>query len=67
MYIKKLKMNIFNMLCLKHVYVYVKNASVWSMMNMGLSMYKSQCIELWLLCIRCAHMYSYTHFEWSDE
>ena len=35
-------------------------ASVWNMMNEGVSMFRSQAYEWWL-CERSAHMHSLTH------
>ena len=38
-------MCILTILCKSEEYVYVKHASVWNMMNEGMSLFRSQCYE----------------------
>lgn len=56
---RKLELYIFKELCLNEVCVYLEHASVWIMMNEGMSMLGVNVIKR-LLCESCAHMYSFT-------
>ena len=51
----KLKLYVLLRLCLIEVSVYVKHASVWEMINEGVSMTRIQCYESDDLCEKYAH------------